>query len=206
MFMFLELTIKNMKLFFPSWLKPLSDKEINDFLTSEPLINEKYEQIEHAKRWYKIMKQNGDNSERKHYKTKKEIKQDIKLLNDHLDYWLDHKHNAISEMDKVYSEIHLEDYLKEKENLQKKLRYTGVKFENDDLVRARQVPISDFLKFNSAGMVKCLWHIERTGSLHYIKKNNKVHCFGGCGTKDVIEVIQNLNNCTFKEALKIILN
>ena len=202
-FMTLELTAENMRLFFPTWLKPLSDKEITDFLTSEPLVNERYEQIEHGK---KILKCWKNRNETKKYNTKKEIKQDIKILNDSLEYWLNHKHNAVSEMDKVYCDIHLEDYLKEKENLQKKLRYTGVKFENDDLVRARQVPLSDFLKFNSAGMVKCLWHIERTGSLHYIKKNNKVHCFGGCGTKDVIEVIQNLNNCTFKEALKIILN
>ena len=203
MLMSLELTVKNMQLFSPSWEKPLSDKEIIDFLET-PFEKEK-------RLWYPdwprdLPKRVFTTPATKKYTTKKAIMQDIKLLNNSLDWWLDHKHNAISEMDKVYSEIHLEDYLKEKENLQKKLRYTGVKFENDDLVRARQVPISDFLKFNSAGMVKCLWHIERTGSLHYIKKNNKVHCFGGCGTKDVIEVIQNLNNCTFKEALKIILN
>ena len=202
-FMSLELTTENMKLFFPSWLKPLSDKEIIDFLET-PIPEEK--RLWHPEWIRDLPRKVWKTPATKKYTTKKAIMQDIKLLNNSLDWWLDHKHNAISEMDKVYSEIHLEDYLKEKENLQKKLRYTGVKFENDDLVRARQVPISDFLKFNSAGMVKCLWHIERTGSLHYIKKNNKVHCFGGCGTKDVIEVIQNLNNCTFKEALKIILN
>lgn len=202
MFMLLELTVKNMKLFFPSWEKPLSNKEIIDFLNTP---------IEKDKRlWYpewdkNLSKRVQINLETKKYNTKKEIKQDIKILNDRLDWWLEYKHNAPNEMTKAYCEIHLEDLLKEKENLNKKLRYTGVKFENDDLERARQVPINDFLKFNSARMTKCLWHTEKTPSLHMIKGKNKVYCFGGCGTKDVIEVVQNLHNCTFGEALKIIL-
>ena len=200
--MSLELTKENMQLFFPSWLKPLSNKEITDFLeTSIP---------EETRLWFPewikdLPKRVWKTPETKKYNTKKEIKQDIKSLNDQLDWWLDRKHNAISEMDKAYSEIHLEDLLKEKENLNKKLRYTGVKFGNDDLKYAKYKPIENFLTFDRAGFTKCIWHSEKTPSLHKITGINRVYCFGCHKNASVIDVVMEIHQCKLPEALKIIL-
>ena len=201
MTMTLELNKENMILFFPSWEKPLSNKEINDFIETP---------IEKEKRfwwpeWKKdLTRTSVDKSVIKHYNTKKEIRQEIKNINDQLELWLSHKQSASNEITKEFAEAHLEDLFKEKESLQARLRYTGVKFTNDRLQEAKQRPIEDFLDFNSAGFTKCLWHSERTPSLHKITGKNRVYCFAGCGTKDVIDVVMELNNCTLPEAIKII--
>lgn len=197
-----ELTKENMLLFFPSWLKPLSDKEINDFLISEPLVNNEYEKIEHGKLWYE---KTVNNYATKKYNTKKEIKQEIKKINDELELWLVHKQSAPNEISKEFSEAHLEDLFKEKDNLKDKLRYVGIKFTNDKLMAAKQVPISDYLDFNSAGFARCLWHNEKTPSLHKITGKNKVYCFGCGKTADIVDIVMEQNGCSLPEALKIIL-
>lgn len=66
---------------------------------------------------------------------------------------------------------------------------------------AKRYPITHLIKFNSLGMAPCLWHQEKTASLHYIKHSNKVHCFGCDVTKDAIEVVMAQNNCSFADAL-----
>ena len=48
----------------------------------------------------------------------------------------------------------------------------------------------------------CLWHNEKTASLHYYKKAKRFVCFG-CGEKgDLIQAYMKLNNKTFIEACK----
>ena len=200
--MSLELTSENMKLFFPSWLKPLENKEIIDFLNT-PIENE-------TRLWWPewikdLPKKVWINSETKHYKTKKEIKQEIKLINDRLDWWLALKQSGVNDITKDYCDLSLEDLLDEKEKLNARLRYTGVKFNNRNLERAKMVPISDYLLFNRAGFAKCLWHSEHTPSLHRITGKNKVYCFGCAKTADVLDVVMKINNCTLPEAIKIIL-
>ena len=149
--MSLELNAENMKLFFPSWEKPLSNKEITDFLETP------YEKEQRL--WYPDWSKDLPRRvlitpATKKYTTKKEIKQDIKLLNDRLDWWLAYKRTAPNEITKNYCDLVLEEYLQKKEKLKKKLRYAGVKFGNDALIRAKEVPISDFLEFNRAGFAK----------------------------------------------------
>lgn len=200
--MYIPLTTENMKLFFPSWLKPLSDKEINDFLKSEPLVNENYEQHEHAKR---MIKNGWPKVQQKRYTTKKEIRQDIKIIEDKMDPWITRRDNPENEMDKAYALLCLEDLVRQKENLKAKLKYTGVKFGNDNLERAKHVPISDFLLFNSAGMAKCPFHKEHTPSFHKLPGNKRGHCFGCGRTADLIDVVMEQNNCDLPAALKIIL-
>lgn len=67
--------------------------------------------------------------------------------------------------------------------------------------RAKCVPISNFIKFNQEGKAPCIWTNEKTPSMHYYRKTNKVWCFG-CGKGgDVIDVYAELNHVTMKEAL-----
>lgn len=74
---------------------------------------------------------------------------------------------------------------------------------NDKLTRAKQYPITNLLKFNHAGKALCIWHSEKTPSLHYYADTNTVYCFGGCGKHaDAIDVYRQINNCSFNEAVK----
>lgn len=68
---------------------------------------------------------------------------------------------------------------------------------------ARQTPIDELVVFNSMGFADCIWHNEKTGSMKYYKRDNRVHCFG-CGKNgDVIDVLMKLKNCTFGECLNL---
>lgn len=76
----------------------------------------------------------------------------------------------------------------------------------DDLQKAKSVPVTNYLQFDYSNKTKCIWHQEKTPSLHYDKKTNRVYCFG-CGKGgDVIDVVSQLNNVTIKEAIKLLLN
>ena len=76
---------------------------------------------------------------------------------------------------------------------------------NEDIQRAKMVPITNFIEFNKAGFAKCIYHQEKTPSLKYYPKNNTCYCFGGCiKTYDVIDIIKKLNNCDFISAVKFL--
>jgi hypothetical protein len=71
-----------------------------------------------------------------------------------------------------------------------------------DVEQVKDIPITDYVDFNRSGFANCIWHNEKTPSMKYYKKNNRVHCFG-CGVGgDVIDVVMALNDCDMKEALK----
>lgn len=75
-----------------------------------------------------------------------------------------------------------------------------------DIPRAKAVPIENYVHFNRAGFAKCVWHTENHASMKYYPKQNRVHCFGGCGRSgDVIDVVRQLYGVEFKGALGIIL-
>ena len=79
-------------------------------------------------------------------------------------------------------------------------------FSGDRIQRAKQVPIPQFIKFKSDGFAKCIWHQEKTASMYYYEKQNRVKCFSCDKLGDVIDVIQQLRKVGLKEALDIILN
>lgn len=79
--------------------------------------------------------------------------------------------------------------------------------ENDRMKRAKEVPIHTLMRFNSSGFAKCIWHEDKTPSLKYYPKDNKVHCFGGCGKQwDAVDVVKQQEGCSTSEAIKILLN
>lgn len=69
------------------------------------------------------------------------------------------------------------------------------------IARAKEYPIIELIDFNRQGTRLCLWHQEKTPSLHYNKKNNRVHCFGCGKNADSIDVYQHEHNCDFITAV-----
>lgn len=74
-----------------------------------------------------------------------------------------------------------------------------------DIDMAKTIPISNFLKIRRDNKVNCIYHNERTPSMH-IYKNNHFYCFS-CGKYgSVIDVVMQLQGLDFKEAVNTLLN
>jgi hypothetical protein len=70
-----------------------------------------------------------------------------------------------------------------------------------DIALAKEYPIDELIEFKH-GMAKCIWHDEKTSSMHYYARTNTVHCFGCGKSGDSIDVYQVLNGCDFISAVK----
>lgn len=75
------------------------------------------------------------------------------------------------------------------------------KMNGSEMEQAKSVPISDFIKFTQ-GKAKCIWHNDPTPSLHYYKQDNRVFCFGCNKWGDVVDVVMQLENLSFKQAIE----
>ena len=85
-------------------------------------------------------------------------------------------------------------------------------YHNDDseIIKAKEVPISNFIEFNYDGFANCLWHKEKNNSMKYnqpgTKYGNTVKCYG-CGMMgSTIDVVMKKHNLGFINAVKFILN
>lgn len=77
--------------------------------------------------------------------------------------------------------------------------------KSDLITAAKVVPIPQFVKFNNQRFGKCVWHADKNPSMYYYAHQNRVHCFACDKTGDVIDVVQQTNRCTLKEAVELIL-
>lgn len=80
-----------------------------------------------------------------------------------------------------------------------------------EILKAREVPIKELMESYGVefkrDFAECPWHIEKSGSLHYIKKRNTTHCHGGCSRSyDTIDVVMHFNNYGFIDAVKMLSN
>jgi DNA primase len=78
----------------------------------------------------------------------------------------------------------------------------------DDLSRVRAYPIEQFVKFDARGAALCVFHKEKSPSMHLngarTQMPNTVKCYS-CGKfGGVIDVVMSINSCTFAEAVKLI--
>lgn len=81
------------------------------------------------------------------------------------------------------------------------------KITNSDVIKAKEFPVTNFIKFNHSGFAKCLWHNPDTNpSLYHYKIKNKVFCFSCNHSDDSIGVVQQLYNLDFKSAVKQLIN
>lgn len=70
---------------------------------------------------------------------------------------------------------------------------------------AKTIPVSNFLKIGRDNKVGCIYHNERTPSMH-IYKNNHFYCFSCSKYGSVIDVVMQLQGLDFKEAVEFLLN
>lgn len=78
------------------------------------------------------------------------------------------------------------------------------KKHDTDLAQAKAVPIGLFIRMPNSGNAKCPLHNDDTPSFAVYKKDNRWHCFGGCGGGDVVDFIMKKNNLTMPEAIKFL--
>jgi len=76
----------------------------------------------------------------------------------------------------------------------------------ENILQAKSVPVTNFIQFGRDNKAPCIWHNEKTGSMHYYKKTNKVHCFGCTQSGDVVDVVQQLQGIEFRDAVKYLIN
>lgn len=74
-----------------------------------------------------------------------------------------------------------------------------------DFEKAKQVPISNYVKFNRGGMALSIWVNEKTPSMKYYKDENRVWCFSSDQGGDVIDVVQRLYGLSKRDAVLFIL-
>lgn len=87
----------------------------------------------------------------------------------------------------------------------RKKKKPTVRTDGDDILKARSVPITQYLEFNSEKFALCINHREHTPSMKYYPRNNKVKCFG-CGFNgDTIDVVQKLFGLAKGDAIKKII-
>lgn len=85
----------------------------------------------------------------------------------------------------------------------KKVATNGV--TPDDIARAKAFPMTSLIEVGKDGKALCVWHSERTGSMHYYRKTNNVHCFGCNKSGDTIDVYQILHGGSFNVAVKALI-
>jgi len=136
------------------------------------------------------------------YSTKKELKQAITDINKKIDDLVVlNRRSVFDYQDKI------DLYLQKKKKLlylQNPPRQYTSGVSNKE--QAKAVPVEHFLKFNRAGFANCIFHKEKTGSMHKIPGTNLVWCFSCQRKGDTIDVVMALNGCDFPSAIKLILN
>lgn len=78
--------------------------------------------------------------------------------------------------------------------------------DSDALLKAKAVPIKNYIKFNAQRKALCIWHQEKTPSMIYYPKDNRVKCYGCGKLGDVIDVVQEMFLLNKGEAIKKINN
>lgn len=143
-------------------------------------------------------------------KTKKEMNEFKVLYAVQMDYLLRIARGLRSEYKSDKNIMALNEmYLEKYNEVNHALKFFKKRVTNDNvdrLARAKAVPIPQFINFNADNTARCIWHHEKTPSMYYYEKQNRVKCFGCDKLGDVIDVVMELNKVTLTEALKIILN
>lgn len=75
---------------------------------------------------------------------------------------------------------------------------TNIKEQN--IENARGVCISQILKVGNGNKISCIYHNEKTASMHIYK--NKFYCFGCNKRGDVIDIAMQMYQIPFKEAVE----
>ena len=81
----------------------------------------------------------------------------------------------------------------------------GVKITEQDIIRAKGVPLTNFITVNRMGFARCIFHTDRTASLKVYEKTNRWWCYS-CNTgTDVVDLIMKMHNKDFYSAVKFLI-
>lgn len=109
----------------------------------------------------------------------------------------------LTALDNLEREIRKMRYFKKPVNVED----NDGRITNEDVLRAKEVPIENFLKINHAGFAHCpLGHTDKTPSLKVYRQQNKWFCFSCSSGTDVIDLIQKMESCDFITAVKKLIN
>lgn len=72
-----------------------------------------------------------------------------------------------------------------------------------DIAQAKLVPISTFIKVPSHKKVVCLFHADKTPSLHIY--GTTYHCFVCSAHGSTVDIVMKLRNCSFTAAVKFLI-
>lgn len=91
------------------------------------------------------------------------------------------------------------------EHLENKVRLLTYKgragaITDEDIARAKQTPISTFIKVPRSKKVQCLFHTDKVPSMHVY--NTTYHCFVCEAHGSVVDIVMKLHNISFLEAVK----
>lgn len=148
------------------------------------------------------------------------IKDEIASLQSQKDLMLTKFISQVSDMDdqqKIRDEINIDyeeklEYLKNKlSTIQSSYHYVskwdkktsskkGSKLTQKDIDMAKDIPINNFISVNRMKKAKCIFHADKTASMH-IYDNNKFYCFGCSKHGSVIDIVMQLHQLDFKGAV-----
>lgn len=75
----------------------------------------------------------------------------------------------------------------------------------DMVLRAKQYPIGSLVSFGRDKKAGCLWHDDKTPSMHYYADTNSVYCFACAKGGDAIDVYRALYGVSFGQAVKALI-
>lgn len=74
----------------------------------------------------------------------------------------------------------------------------------EEIEMAKQTPINNFLKVNQMGKAQCIFHADKTASMH-VYNNNRFYCFGCQKSGSIADVVMQLYGLEFLPAINRIL-
>jgi len=176
-------------------------KDITDFFKTHTL--KEFQDIAYESRSWNISKDISIIPSKRN-KIDKIIK-DLKL---EIDTFMEDKREAnMKGKETIHIDIIIENLNNRIENWNRVKKNFGRSFTNngkDDITTAKQVPISNYLKFNSAGFATCIFHNDDSPSLK-LYPDNHAYCFGCFKRADTIDIVRQIHSCDLRTAVKMIL-
>ena len=137
--------------------------------------------------------------------TKAQVKKMVSQVNARLqDLVIQKRNQPVGIVEKIDKDI--AETLKRKKQLLSSIEHSGQSSEILDIEKAKQYPVTSVLEFDQQGNTNCIWHNEKTPSLHYFEKTNSVYCFGCKKYGSVVDVIMTQQERDFISAVKYLLN
>ena len=155
-------------------------------------------------------------------------KEEITQLRKQLDERLNIRRECTKVISKVYKDRWFWQmvvdfiYIPDKQELEKKLKQRyflleflkpkpaqtvkGDKITQQDIMRAKEVPVVNFIEVNRMGFARCPLHTDKTPSLKYYPKTNTFYCYSCGACRDTIDLIMKLQNKDFHQAVKFLIN